>query len=165
MKKPTHALIQIMRFKILLAYVLACAFSTLAIASENYSSELDNDARAVDPKFKVSNDAEFVEMISEIVQEQAKPDTTTSPRTTTKITTQKTIPTDSIPLHPNNGVTPRNQTKSFLETAGALKMSEDFYLGELGFDMNNDNGYDWCKCRYVMKLKEIIKCICICMNM
>lgn len=137
-----------MHFKILLAFVLACVFSTLVIANENYSSELDNDVQTIDPKFKVSNGAELVEMIPEIVQEQAKPATTTTSRPTTKITTQKIKPSSLISPRPNNGVTPRNQSKVFLQTAGALKMSEDFYLGELGFDMGDNNGYDWCKCRY-----------------
>uniref|UniRef100_A0A0K8UMU0 Extracellular domains-containing protein CG31004 n=1 Tax=Bactrocera latifrons TaxID=174628 RepID=A0A0K8UMU0_BACLA len=132
-----------MRFKILLAFVLSCVLSTSVIANENYSSELDTEAQAIDPKFKVSNDAELVEMIPEIVQEQAKPTTMTSPKPTTKTTTQTTKPSRPISPRPNNGVTPRNQTKSFLETAGALKVSEDFYLGELGFDISYDNGYDW----------------------
>uniref|UniRef100_A0A0A1WDK4 Extracellular domains-containing protein CG31004 n=1 Tax=Zeugodacus cucurbitae TaxID=28588 RepID=A0A0A1WDK4_ZEUCU len=133
-----------MRFKILLAFALACVFSILVTASENYSSELDNDAQAIDPKFKVSKDAEFVEMIPEVVQEHAKPPPpTVAPTTTTRITTEKTKPPVAIAPLPKNGVTPRNQTKSFLERTGALKMSEDFYLGELGFDINNDNGYDW----------------------
>ncbi|XP_036324062.1 protein mesh isoform X2 [Rhagoletis pomonella] len=136
-----------MRFKIVLALTLAFTLAGLVIANENYSSELENDTQAIDPKLKMSKDAEFVEMIPEIVQEQAKPTlipvTTTVAPTTTKATTPKPIPNVAIEPRMRNGVTPRNMTHNFLQRTGALKASQDFYLGELGFDVDTDNGYDW----------------------
>uniref|UniRef100_W8B1G6 Extracellular domains-containing protein CG31004 n=1 Tax=Ceratitis capitata TaxID=7213 RepID=W8B1G6_CERCA len=139
-----------MRFKFLHLLMLTCTFAAaLASANENYSSELDNDPQVSDAKFKVSKDAEFVEMVPEIVQEKVKSTkkptiapTTKTTTTTTKPTTHKLSPALAIAPRVNNGVTMRNQTKLFLERTGAIKVSEDFYLGELGYDISDD-GYDW----------------------
>ncbi|XP_020713697.1 protein mesh isoform X4 [Ceratitis capitata] len=139
-----------MRFKFLHLLMLTCTFAAaLASANENYSSELDNDPQVSDAKFKVSKDAEFVEMVPEIVQEKVKSTkkptiapTTKTTTTTTKPTTHKLSPALAIAPRVNNGITMRNQTKLFLERAGAIKVSEDFYLGELGYDISDD-GYDW----------------------
>uniref|UniRef100_T1PHE4 AMOP domain protein n=1 Tax=Musca domestica TaxID=7370 RepID=T1PHE4_MUSDO len=117
-----------MRFKLFLASLLACGFIAYVIANENVSTETESvSANAKDKKgvgSTVLDKNEAVEMI-EILPPQPKQ----------KQQHQHTAPKVSS----TTGTLVANMSQ---QRSGALQMA-DFYLGELGYDIVNDNGYNW----------------------
>lgn len=120
-----------MRFKLFLASLLACGFIAYVIANENVSTETESvSANTKDKKgvgSTVLDKNEAVEMI-EILPPQPKQKQQQHQHTAPKVSS-------------TTGTLVANMSQ---QRSGALQMA-DFYLGELGYDIVNDNGYNWGK--------------------
>lgn len=117
-----------MRFKLFLASLLACGFIAFVIAKENISTETESVSSSATNKDKnlpestVLDKNDAVELF-EVVQPQPKP---------AKVTPK---------------VVQKPALSGNMSRSAALQMG-DFYLGELGYDIINDNGYNWGKFKY-----------------
>jgi len=135
-----------MCLKLFFASLLACGFMNYVIANENTLTDLDKNIES-DTISKISNDIELLEIVPEVVTENVvknaskteKPKAKKKSTTTTEKTTKQPKSIVFVPVTQNT-----NKTNALMQRSGALRMSDE-YLGELGFDIMNDNGYNWGK--------------------
>ena len=113
-----------MRLKLFLAALMACGFIAFVIANETIgSTEIDNDEM-------LPNSAELVETVPEKVK-----------------TVAKAIVKNVVNAAQVMEATTMGAQNASVQRSGAL-INFDDYLGELGYDVYGDSGYNWGKFKF-----------------